>query len=332
MSIQMLRTSERTSFKRCPQRWWWGTVEGLTPIRMKNPLWFGIGIHQALAEWYLEGSKRGPHPAETWTAFCEDEERFIPTDYEEDGAKYVDAVELGVSMCNEYVKLYGKDSHWNVISTEQTFRQLIADPRYKPEPGGKLKALVRYVGTFDGVYRDLRNGKIYLMEHKTAAGIQTRHLPLDDQAGSYWMVAGKILRKQGLIGPRESLEGIMYNFLRKSLPDDRKRNEKGEALNKDGSVSKRQPAPAFLRELVERTSVERKKMQERIQAEALHMAAMRNGDLPVYKKTTKDCDWDCDFYKMCIMDEGGGDVEEYKDAMYVRRDTYADHRENRKSA
>src|SRR3546814_7851105 len=131
-------------------------------------------------------------------------------------------------MMEGYVDRYGEDDHWDVIATEQTFNLLISDPRVARLPSGKLKALIRYVGTFDGVYRDTGTGEIFLMEHKTAAGISTAHLPLDDQAGSYWYVATRVLRKQGLIGPRESIAGIMYNFMRKGLPDDRPTNERGE--------------------------------------------------------------------------------------------------------
>lgn len=332
MPIQMLRTSERGTFKECPQKWQWSTNEGLAAKRDSNPLWFGQGIHIALAEWYRKGRERGPHPADTWEDFCADEQRYIPTEYDEDGAKFVEAKELGIAMMEGYVDKYGEDEHWDVIATEQTFRLLIADPRYKPEPGGKLKALVRYVGTFDGVYRDLGTGEIFLMEHKTAAGISTAHLPLDDQAGSYWYVATRVLRKQGLIGPRESIAGIQYNFMRKGLPDDRPTNERGEALNKNGSVSKNQPAPLFVREVDWKSDANRRNMERRIQDEALHMEAMRNGTLPIYKRPQRDCSWRCEFYKMCMLDEAGADVEEYKEAVYRIRDPYGDHRDTRKAA
>jgi hypothetical protein len=331
MPLQMLRTSERGTFKECPLKWQWGANEGLAAKRDSNPLWFGQGIHIALAEWYRKGKERGPHPADTWEDFCEDEQRYIPTEYDEDGAKFVDAKELGIAMMEGYVDHYGEDDHWDVIATEQTFNLLIPDPRVGLV-NGKKKALVKYVGTFDGVYRDTGTGEIFLMEHKTAAGIRTEHLPLDDQAGSYWYVATRVLRKQGLIGPRESIVGIQYNFMRKALPDDRDRNEKGEALNKDGTVSKRQSPPLFVREVNWRSRDERRIMERRIQDEALHMEAMRNGTLPVYKRPTMDCSWRCEFYKMCMLDEAGADVEEYKKAVYRVRDPYGDHRQNRKAA
>jgi hypothetical protein len=35
-----------------------------------------------------------------------------------------------------------------------------------------------------------------------------------------------------MIGPKERIKGIIFDFMRKALPDDRPRNEKGEACNK----------------------------------------------------------------------------------------------------
>src|SRR6478736_611391 len=284
MPLQMLRTSERGSFKECPLKWHWSTNEGLAAKRDSNPLWFGQGIHIALAEWYQKGLERGEHPADTWEDFCADEKRFIPTEYDVDERKYVEAKELGVAMMEGYVDLYGNDERWDVIATEQTFNLLIADPRVPRLPSGKRKALVKYVGTFDGVYRDTGSGEIFLMEHKTAAGISTDHLP----------------------------------------PDDQPRDEKGNALNKDGTISKRQSPPLFQREPVWRSRGERATMERRIQDEALHMEAMRNGTLPIYKRPTRDCSWRCEFYKMCMLDEAGADVEEYKEAVYRKRDPYGD--------
>jgi len=51
--VPILRTSERRSFKRCPQQWAWAWRQGLRPNGFTaNALWFGSGIHLALAERY----------------------------------------------------------------------------------------------------------------------------------------------------------------------------------------------------------------------------------------------------------------------------------------
>lgn len=239
----ILRTSERRSFKRCQAQWWWAYRDGLKPRGAEStPLWFGTGVHLALAEWYLPGTKRGPHPSETFLKFAGDAVTAIKTSdaTEERVAEYVDGKELGVAMLDGYVKQYGTDPQWDFISAEQTFSLKVPWPKAEenrqgiweldPETGDV--ELVEYDGTFDGVYRDLGTGHLELLETKTAKGISTSHLSLDDQAGSYWAVATYTLRKQGLIKPTERLRGIRYNFLKKALPDVRPRDAEGYATNK----------------------------------------------------------------------------------------------------
>jgi hypothetical protein len=314
-----MRTSERKDLKRCPQRWWWGWRNGLKPTTVDTKLWFGQGIHVGLAEWYRTGADRGPHPAETWARFVRDEERFI-----RDGnglidqQAWVDARDLGLSLLLEYVDHYGKDDDWDVVATEQAFEAQI---RLSDD------LVIVYTGTFDGVYRDRRTGKLWLMEHKTAAAIpDTGYLELDDQAGSYYAFAPIVLRHMGIMREDESLEGIMYNFLRKGLPDDRPRNEKGQYLNKNGSVSKVQPKPLFKRHPVWRTDRQSAKMIQNIKNEAQLTMRYRNHDLLPTKTPRVECRWDCNFYQMCQLHEQGQDWEEFRDAMYEVRDPYEDHR------
>lgn len=236
--LPILRTSERQAFKRCQAKWWWAYREGLKPRGAdKTPLWFGTLVHIALAEWYRPGTKRGPHPAETFAKLAGDAVVAIKvTDADEETmAEYVDAVELGKTMLEGYVKLYGKDEQFSFIATEQTFQLPV------PFPGPERQLvwevvdgtpILVYAGTFDGVYRDLETGRILLIEHKTAKAIITSHLTLDDQAGSYWAIASRVLAEQGLIKPTERISGINYNFLKKAMPDERPRDEQGYATNK----------------------------------------------------------------------------------------------------
>lgn len=374
----MLRTSERRSFKRCPAQWWWGYREGLKPKGSeKTPLWFGTGVHLALAEWYLPGTKRGPHPAETFEKYAGDSLHTvkIADADEETVAAYEDGKTLGIAMLDGYVERYGTDPQWHFIQAEQTFSLDIpwpADGRQQVFEvdlvDGAPPLLVVYKGTFDGVYRDLSTERIELLETKTAKAIQVTHLPLDDQAGSYWAVASHTLRAQNLIGPKEKIAGVNYNFLRKALPDERPKDAEGYATNKPvkahyvealtgvdnwtaaelskkkldeldsiaaanfivvlGERSKSQPLPLFYREMVNRTTAERKTQLRRIQDEAVHMQAVRERLLPVVKNPTRDCAFDCDFYQMCELQERGGNWEDFKRVAYRVQDPYADHRKS----
>jgi len=299
-ALPVLRTSERASFRRCPltQQWWWAYREGWTPkIKQADARWFGIGIHTALEKWYLKGKKRGPHPADTFDSWCGDEIGYAKTwlgdNYDE--PVWEDMRDLGVAMLEGYVDHWGKDSQWYVIAIEQPFS-------IKVERYGKPVVIFR--SRWDGVVRSLIDNRIYLLETKTASQISTAYLELDDQAGAYWAVAGPHFRAKGVLKKDEEIAGIIYNFLKKVKPDDRPRDEGGAYLNQDGTVSKRQPKSPFIREIVLRGPREQQIQMQRMTDEVTVMNGMRDGTIPVYKNTTRDCTW-CDFFIPCQLHERG---------------------------
>lgn len=361
--LPMLRTSERRDFKRCPQRWWWAWREGYRNLGPDDDkLWFGTGWHLVLAHWYKgPGLKRGAQPLKVWRDYIGDQVRFIRTNYADsvqyNEDKYVEAGKLGEHMLGNYFDTFGKDPNWWIIEPEHSGEVII------PTISGKGH-LVKYCFTYDLIYRDLTTEDIWLGEHKTAKSISLAHLPLDDQAGSYVAVATPELRAAGKLGPKENIQGIMYNFARKSELDDRPRNAEGMATNNPkkehyiaalgsagippgnyakatlesmqkladehgiqvfGEVSKLQPAKLFIREPVTRSRIERNTQIKRIQNEATAMAKMRSGEIPLYKNPTRDCSWDCSFFNACILHEQGGDFDEFLRAAYKRQDPYMRH-------
>lgn len=329
--VANLRTSERRDFKRCPQRWWWGWREGLrNKGEPSDALWFGIGWHLVMAHWYCgPGLKRGNNPYGVWERYVQEQVRYIRTipwegaEYSEE--KYVEAGKLGYTMLEHYFLTWGDDPDWHVIGPEQTFQVMIELYDAEGQQTGKY---IEYDGTFDGVYRD-GEGKLWLMEHKTAKAIRTSHLPMDDQAGSYWAVADATLRAQGLIKPKEQLRGIMYNYVRKAAPDSRPQDAQGQYLNLDGTVSKRQPPPHFLREAIFRTPQERNTQLLRVGSEATVMQQYRTKALPLFKNPTTDCSWDCNFFELCRLHEAyPKDAVDYKKVMYKVEDPYRDHRKS----
>jgi hypothetical protein len=336
-------TSERRSLKRCPQAWWWRYREGLRVLDPDIKLWFGIGIHEVLAHYYgNKGYKRNNDFLDVWKAYCDtdDYSRAVRTksDANPDQSNWVSARDLGIVMLNGYVDWYDVDADWDVIYTEEPFQIEIPDPYDTSLTAGV------FTSTFDGVYRDRTDGLIKLMEHKTAAVISTGHLALDDQGGAYWAVATQVLRDKGVLGSKESIAGITYNFLRKAEPDDRPRNAQGLYLNKPtkaemklygpaypGSVSKVQPKPLFERHFVRRTRREQRHQILRLAQELFVANAYRDGSLPIIKNPTRDCSWDCEFAAMCQLHErGGNDWQEFKEGVYLVEDPYIRYR--RKSA
>jgi hypothetical protein len=235
VGLPIIRTSERRDFGRCEWRWYQAWRRGLKPLGEEAPpLLFGSWVHEALAAWYCgPGLVRGPHPAETFAKVADAELMWMRTEtrgrsnagsteffIEE---KLVPALDLGKAMLEGYVSWWGSDDSWHVIEPERSGEVDVMG-------GGKPIAI--YGFTYDLIYRDLADGQVKLGEHKTAKAITTDHLPLDPQAGSYWAIAGPHLRHEGLIGPREEIAGITYNFLRKAMPDDRPINPDGYRTNK----------------------------------------------------------------------------------------------------
>lgn len=374
-----LRTSERNLFKRCQWAWERNYIDQIEPgQRHSLALWFGTGIHLALEKWYIPGTKRGVPLVDTWNAYCDEAESdtmYINTYMEGDFSESVEARELGIGMLKAYLEEYGEEPWKEIISPEQTFQ--VEVPHYEwngidgldDSEAYRSISKTTYVGTFDLVYRDLRDGKLYLEDHKTAKALgasNTQYLPMDDQAGAYWAFAVKVLRDQGLIGPKEFLEGIVYNYLVKSKPDERPRNKDGYATNKPqkkhfvealteagiesdkpldkltvgklesiseehgitvfGEVSSRQPTKAFDRVIVRKSPRQQINQYRRIADDLEHMSLVRNNLLKATKTPTRECGF-CSFRDLCEIDEAGKDYTDMKEMLYKNWDPYAAHRE-----
>lgn len=237
-----IRNSERGSLNKCPQRWWWDWREGLRLKETPKALWFGTAIHAALADYYRPGTKRSKDYIDKFRESADMEEEYIRTnvgDVDED--QWLDARTLGEQMLTGYHKFYGGDKKWDVIATEQTFSVKI--PLVAPGGTNKFnrkmveKILAKYGeyfvldGTFDGVYRDRADKQFKLMEHKTAGSVSVGHLPMDNQAGTYWLVAGTVGLDMGWLKKGQDIAQINYNFLRKGVPDPRPHDPEGYATN-----------------------------------------------------------------------------------------------------
>jgi hypothetical protein len=324
MSALMLRTSERTSFKTCRQKWWWSYVERLKPREESGNLVFGDLVHQALAAYYKKGIKRGPHPARTFEKLYQAAEQ----EAMEGGfnvfadEEWTDALELGVVMLEGYVEQYAEeDKAYKVLSSEQTFELPIWT-----EVNG-VRRRFKYVGTFDGLWKDRSTAEVFFKEFKTAASIDLTPLPMDEQAGSYWTYGPKWLVKQGILKDGELPSKILYTFLRKAKPDPRPEDEQGRKLNKDRTVSKKQPPPLFVRQAAYRDEGDRRTLHKRVQDEMAEMIQVREGSLPVYKNPGPwffpNCRM-CPFRDMCELHETGADWEPMK-AEYVEWEPYGAH-------
>jgi len=331
-TLPMLRNSERQTFKRCRHRWAWTWRDGRQAIEAPRALRFGDLVHQSLAAYYKPGRKRGPHPARTFEKLYHSEAKRLGdlgfNVFSED--EWVDALDLGIGMLEGYVERYrDADAEWEVISSEQTFQLPLIVPADYALDGVGFR--FKIVGTFDGVWRHISSGKIAFKEFKTASAISEDGLPMDEQAGTYWTYGPRWLRRKGLLKEGQELSEILYTFLRKAIPNPEDRyDEEGRRLNKDGSVSKRQPAPYFLRLPVYRDEADRRNMHERVLREAAEVHAARRGLIPAEGMKNPgplhmpNCRG-CGVREACELHETGGDWLEMIGMTHTAWNPYASH-------
>lgn len=323
--LPVVRSSERMTYKRCKKQWYWKWRRGLVPkAKSFGALDLGTWMHTALEYWYVAGGIRhgvmADHFNATADAAIAEAERAGAPDHQIEKAEELAA--LGEAMCISYEKEYGDDGDIEVIGTEIPLEFTFPDHR------GRLAA--KHLLKPDMVVLVKSTGLFWLYENKTAASIQTEHLVIDDQARPYGAMAERALKEAGVIGRKDSLQGIMYNFLRKAFPDERKRDAEGHALNRDGSVSKSQPKPLFLRHPVHMTTEAKRITLGRLRAETLEVTdaaqAVRSkridpADIP--KTPHKSCPRFCDYFTMCHTEENGGNITLMEKTMYTVQDPYA---------
>jgi hypothetical protein len=225
-----VRTSERSTWKRCRQQWDYGYVQKLKPRTEAPALRFGSLIHAALELRYPPGIKRGPHPAKSFGRLFDKElhEAEKKWGFRDSDGDWANARDLGVAMLNAYVDMYGKDDQYKVIASEHTFKV--------PVLNSKGRVAFYYVGTIDGVWEDRRDKSKLLNDYKTTRNNpeDLDYLALDDQADAYWTWGVDFLYEQGILKPKDKLKGMIYTYLRKGMPDTRPMNPQGQRLNKPG--------------------------------------------------------------------------------------------------
>jgi hypothetical protein len=286
---------------------------------------FGTLIHAALAAYYIPGQKRGPHPARTFKQlYKQDAEAAGEFGFKvwEDEI-WADAETLGPDMLEHYVDYYGRDDDWNVLVTEHPFTIKV-----------RHDVPFVYTGVLDLVARHRPTNKLWMWDHKSAAGIERdpKWLLLDDQAGAYWTFGLEWLYRQGFLKRKDKLAGIMFNFLRKQYRDDRPKNDAGLSLNQDGSVSGKQPAPYFDRKMVFRDEDDRRSVYERVQKQwpqihAATQSASTFGDASdlIYKNANKFNCQSCGMFDICELHEMRKDWRELMEATTQTWNPYAEH-------
>lgn len=327
----LVRTSERSAFKKCRWSWDLSFNQGLRQTRDAPVLRFGSLIHEALAEYYVPGKKRKPKVLVPAFRRAYERDVFAAGEfvvYGEDGSieegdKWQNALDMGVEMLEMYIERYGSDKGWTVLCTEQPFQV----PVLSPTTGRRL---FWYTGILDLVMREQSTGRVWIWDHKTTGAINVRALGLNEQFGSYWTFGTEWIKAQGLLvrSDYDDLSGLMVNFIRRARRDARPRNELGQSLNKDGSVSKVQQAPIFHREPTFRTFEDRERVRQRAINDFMEMRKVKTGRLPVDKNPSIFNCPSCPWLDACELHETGNDFQRFIDATTEPYDPYSIHEIN----
>lgn len=324
IELPLIRTHTRIDFKRCPKKAYWRWLLGLTPVvKSFGALDLGTWVHSAFDQWYVPGRKRNGNllthfNAITDEAFYMAQNEGVP---EPELLKATELQFLGQALMKSYVERYGQDSDIDVIGTEIPLQFEIT--------GKQGKVIALHMLKPDMVFRHRKTGFVWLMENKTAAQIRLEHLAIDDQARAYAAMAQPALRRARVIGPNERVAGIMYNYIRKAFPDTRETNADGLYLNRDGSVSKRQPPAYFLRHPLPLSDKAKAMTLRRLQSEAIKFTQWRQSimdgnidPLWIDKTPHHSCPKFCEYFRMCRLEEEGADISDMRKAQFVRRNPY----------
>lgn len=341
--VAVIRTSDRTNFRRCRRKWGWSSHlrQNLAPIEAASPLWFGSGFHYALEDFH------GPHnyakPVEAFNDYvrathaqakAKGNPRLMPFDW-------VELTLLGRKMLEYYTDywLIGRDPL-------QTFI-------YKGRPQVEVHVLmpvpirtphfdrVYYAATLDRVV--VHNNGLFIVDYKTAKQIQTHFFQTDPQISAYCWIA------QQLYG--QPIKGFIYQQHRKRFPEDPRvladgtistasgqatshRHYRRSLLNLYGSPDKFPTRNVdFLNQLahveeehadpfIRRSFVYRN--QHQCEAEGvkllLELEDMLNPNIPLYPNPTRDCGHLCAFNSPCVDMDDGSDFEETLRLMYTPKD------------
>jgi hypothetical protein len=216
-----IHASDRGAFRRCKRFWDWSSPmrRNLTPnVEMIPPnknLWYGSGIHFALAQYYSPTLKRDPVEAFLWWFDLQmhggivraeevdltydrnpkaipakvDEENPIATYYkvrglydllpDSDYEIYEEHRELGIGMLTFYKEYAEREDNFAVICEEHTFSVPILEPSgeklFAIDPRDGQAKEVHIRGTQDAIIQDLETGQFGILEHKSAISIDENY-------------------------------------------------------------------------------------------------------------------------------------------------------------
>lgn len=237
-----IHTSDRQTFKFCRRRWDWSSPmrRNLVPNTVQFPLWFGTGMHYALERFYaFDGWNGEPSMVFYFKEWWADQlklphmQAWLEDADDDDLAELQTHYDLGVGMSKHYLEFSNASDHFEVMATERDFSVPLGFDWYDVRTDQVLP--VHYRGRLDMIVRD-QNGRYWIVDHKTASRIDDDYflkLDMDEQCGSYLWAAQREAQQYDL--PWKEIDGVIYNVMKKAIPEEPPLTYQGKQLSLDRS-------------------------------------------------------------------------------------------------
>ena len=301
-----ISNSEIQAFKSCRRRWWLTYYRELGLKRYEEspagPRQLGTKVHAALQGYYQEGLQMVDTVTELYQL---DIDFYTARDQPEkvlEIRKEFDLAHAMVSGYEDWLEESGVDHGLTLLSTESVIEIPMVDYGHSDYAlRGKLDARFR---------REVDGARLFL-DHKTVQEFTTpqKILPMDEQMKFYHLLEELDAKFRGT--DWERTDGALYNMLRKV-----KRTAKANPpfyLRVEQRHNKAELASTWWRTL---------KIVEEIHDTRVKLA---DGHSPLYvcpPRPSRDCTWQCDFFKACTMFDDGSNVEGFLEERYEHRDPH----------
>jgi hypothetical protein len=241
----------------------------------------------------------GEDPREVYSNLVATDRELI-ADSGGDDKKFESEAELGQIMIDGYLE-------WLEETGADRFLEVVATERKVEVP--LLDGMATLIGKLDMKVRNLEDGSISFIDHKTSANfadfMQTAHM--NEQLLTY-----SILERGQELGEDEWSKSGIYNLLKK--------------VKRTASAK----PPFYTRMEITFNPTTIASFRKRLESTVSDMIDARTrlaaGEDPlrvVYPYPTRECSWFCPFMHSCIMFDDGSDIESYLEMNYVKSNPYA---------
>ena len=304
--------SEIQSFKSCRRRWWLTYYRELglkrTEEAPSGPRQLGTKVHAALQRYYEDGLDLVQTITELYDHDVAWYQEHGTPDQVEGVRKEFDLAHAIVSGYEDWIEETGVDHGLTLIGTEATVEIPMDEFGFAGYAlRGKLDA--RFI-------RDVDGASLFL-DHKTVAEMTTpqKLLPIDEQMKFYHLLDELDRKVNGAQSTRT--DGALYNMLRKV-----KRTARANP-------------PFYLRVEQRHNKLELESMWQRtlkvLEEIRETRARLDAGESHLYvcpPRPSRDCTWQCDFFRVCGMFDDGSNIEDLLAERYDHRDPHERYQDN----